>query len=89
MVVKHSLHSVYSIYFIQCHKILANSLILIFKILVDSVYSERYMGQPDLSGNFRGYQESNIIQKFKNLQQRSNGTQRKVTYLHFVTNVTV
>ena len=35
------------------------------------------MGQPDLSGNFRGYQESNIIQKFKN-SNVNNGTTKKV-----------
>ena len=50
---------------------------ILIDFFLDSVYSERYMGQPDLSGNFRGYQDSNIIQKFRNLQ-RGNGTDRKV-----------
>jgi len=39
------------------------------------------MGQPDLSGNFRGYQESNIMQKFRNLQ-RGNVTERKLYIIH-------
>ena len=51
--------------------------IYVFPFYADSVYSERYMGQPDLSGNFRGYQESNIIQKFKN-PNVNNGTTKKV-----------
>ena len=51
--------------------------IYFFPFYADSVYSERYMGQPDLSGNFRGYQESNIIQKFKN-PNVNNGTSKKV-----------
>ena len=50
---------------------------MVFPFYADSVYSERYMGQPDLSGNFRGYQESNIIQKFKN-SNVNNGTTKKV-----------
>ena len=44
------------------------------------------MGQPDLSGNFRGYQESNIMQKFRNLQ-RGNVTERKVIFLHEESNL--
>jgi hypothetical protein len=55
-------------------------------MFIDSVYSERYMGQPDLSGNFRGYQESNIIQKFKNIQHR-NDTERKVILLSLKSNI--
>ena len=30
----------------------------------DSVYSERYMGQPGPGGNFGGYQESDIIHRY-------------------------
>ena len=52
---------------------------IFFSFYADSVYSERYMGQPDLSGNFRGYQESNIIQKFKN-PNVNNGTTKKVIH---------
>ena len=55
-------------------------------MFIDSVYSERYMGQPDLSGNFRGYQESNIIQKFKDIQHR-NDTERKVILLSLKSNI--
>ena len=43
------------------------------------------MGQPDLSGNFRGYQDSNIIQKFRNLK-RGNVTDRKVIISQVVIN---
>ena len=53
--------------------------LLMFLLFSDSVYSERYMGQPDLTGNFRGYQDSNIVQKFKNLK-RGNVTERKVIF---------
>ena len=44
------------------------------------------MGQPDLSGNFRGYQDSNIIQKFRNLK-RGNVTDRKVLIPQPVMNI--
>ena len=45
------------------------------------------MGQPDLSGNFRGYQDSNIIQKFRNLK-RGNVTDRKVNISQSLINTT-
>ena len=51
-----------------------NSLLITF---TDSVYSERYMGKPDLSGNFKGYQDSDIMQKVRYLRPTED-TMRKV-----------
>ena len=62
---------------LQTNVIPLTYIFIFFPFYADSVYSERYMGQPDLSGNFRGYQESNIIQKFKN-PNVNNGTTKKV-----------
>lgn len=36
----------------------------------DSAYAERYMGLPNISSNYKGYDESNVYNKVENLHDK-------------------
>lgn len=49
--------------------------------ILDSVYSERYMGQPDLEGNFKGYESSDLISRASHFHPTEK-TLRKMYLIH-------
>ena len=50
-------------------------------LFLDSVYSERYMGQPGADGNFKGYEESSVLSQARNFQPTEK-TLRKLYLIH-------
>lgn len=56
------------------HKYSFENITRIPPILLDSAYTERYMGMPTLSGNYKGYQEAD-------LSRQVDGFKDKMFYL--------
>ena len=49
--------------------------------ILDSVYSERYMGMPGPYGNFKGYEESDLISRATQFRPTEK-TMRKLFLIH-------
>jgi dipeptidyl aminopeptidase/acylaminoacyl peptidase len=55
---------------------------VLFKHLIsDSVYTERYMGQPGVDGNYKGYEESDVVQRASGFHPTA-ATKRKLYLIH-------
>ena len=49
--------------------------------ILDSVYTERYMGQPGVEGNYKGYEESDVTRRAPNFHPTGD-TLRKLYLVH-------
>ena len=47
----------------------------------DSFYSERFMSRPGIDGNFKGYEESDVIHRAKNFRP-TDSTMRRLFLVH-------
>ena len=46
-------------------------------IYLDSVYTERYMGQPGVEGNYKGYEESDVTRQARHFHPTGDTLRRQ------------